>query len=186
MSLLDGQVIKELAVWIDDSFVRSATPSAVYCNGHGVEKVDRQTGSNLTKQARPAEYPPAASPPASASASETEAEAETEDETGITFVTRKYQDESRRMSFDMPVRGYHAMMLTGYGPDGTSFEGTGSDKDGRLENGDHKQTKQEQGPIVEVPKPATPRQAGQTISETELMRRRRLLDSHIFEQEKKM
>ncbi|KAF8348323.1 Alpha/Beta hydrolase protein [Amanita rubescens] len=176
-------VIKELAVWIDDSFVRSATPSAVYCNGHGVEKVGRQTGSNLMKQAR-AEYPPAPSPPASAS--ETEAEVEAEDEPGITFVTRKYQDESRRMSFDMPVRGYHAMMLTSSGPDGTSFASTGSDKDRnkteRLENGDHRQ----QGPIPEVPKPATPRQAGQTISETELMRRRRLLDSHIFEQEKKV
>jgi hypothetical protein len=178
VSLLDGQVIKELAVWIDDSFSRSATP--VYCNGHGVEKVGRQTGSNLTKQARA----PAPSPPASAS--ETEAEVEAEDEPGITFVTRKYQDESRRMSFDMPVRGYHAMMLTSSGPDGTSFASTGSDKDGnkteRLENGDHRQ----QGSIPEVPKPATPRQAGQTISETELMRRRRLLDSHIFEQEKKV
>ena len=184
MSLLDGQVIKELAVWIDDSFVRSATPSAVYCNGHGVEKVGRQTGGNLTKQGR-AGCPPAPSPPASTS--ETEAEVEAEDEPGITFVTRKYQDESRRMSFDMPVRGYHA---TSSGPNGTSFESTGSDKDGnkieRLENGDHKQTKQEQGPIPEVPKPATPRQAGQTISETELMRRRRLLDSHIFEQERKV
>lgn len=35
---------------------------------------------------------------------------------------------------------------------------------------------------VQTPeKPSTPRQTGQTISESELMRRRRLLDAHIFE-----
>lgn len=32
-------------------------------------------------------------------------------------------------------------------------------------------------------KPGTPRQGGLTITESELMRRRRLLDSHIFEKD---
>lgn len=136
------------------------------------------------KQAQ-TEYPPAPSPLASAS------ETEAEDEPGITFVAKKYQDESRRISFDMPVRGYQAVVLTGPDPDGTSFDesarlGRDGGKAECLENGDPRQTKQEQGQILEVPKPATPRQAGQTISETELMRRRRLLDSHIFDQDKKV
>lgn len=126
-----------------------------------------------------AEYPPAPSPLASAS------ETEAEDEQGITFVAKKYQDEPRRMSFNMPVRGHQAP-----DPDGTTFdEGAGSgkcvNKAERWENGDPRQVKPE-GHILEVPKPTTPRQAGQTISETELMRRRRLLDSHIFDQDKKM
>ena len=38
------------------------------------------------------------------------------------------------------------------------------------------------GTRVQTPeKPSTPRQTGQTITESELMRRRRLLDAHIFE-----
>lgn len=36
-------------------------------------------------------------------------------------------------------------------------------------------------PPAEGPKASGPRQTGQTISETELMRRRRLLDAHIFD-----
>ena len=130
-----------------------------------------------------AEYPPAPSPLASAS------ETEAEDEQGITFVAKKYQDEPRKLSFNMPIRGHQAV-LTAPEPNGTSFdESAGLGKDGkkaeRSENGDPRQAKQE-GHILEVSKPATPRQAGQTISETELMRRRRLLDSHIFDQDKKV
>lgn len=171
-----------MAEWIDHSFLRSA-PSTAYCNGHRAEKADRQTGNNLMEQPQ-AEYPPAPSPLASAY------ETEVEDEQGITFVAKKYQDEPRRMSFNMTVRGHQAAVLTGPDPDGTSFdESARSGKDGsraeRSENGDPRQAKQE-GHILEASKPATPRQAGQTISETELMRRRRLLDSHIFDQDKKV
>ncbi|KAK2464247.1 hypothetical protein APHAL10511_003704 [Amanita phalloides] len=167
-------VMKELGEWIDDAFHRFPPSGSVPCNGDA-------HGSHMV----PAEYSTAPTPVGSAF------ETDAEEESGITFITKKYQDESRRMSFNMPTRGRHAPISVASSNCRTSSDGSAvTDKGGKKaqgsENGDLGQTKQEQGQILDIPKPATPRQAGQTISETELMRRRRLLDSHIFDQEQRV
>ncbi|KAM6502030.1 Alpha/Beta hydrolase fold [Amanita muscaria] len=159
------EVIEELGEWIDDAFSRF--PSPITGNGHNMER------NYLTVM-----QSHAGSQGPSPLASETEA-----DEPGITFIAKKYMDDSRRDSFDIPSRSRRTVT-----PEGTRSS-SGSDRTILEENveaskGAKKgETAQEQGLLLEGQKPATPRQAGQTISETELMRRRRLLDSHIFEKE---
>lgn len=87
------------------------------------------------------------------------------DDTGITFVPRRQGASPPR-----------ARRTSASGKDSSSgSEATVEDAVGA----DRKSPAPEQ---ARVQTPSTPRQTGQTISESELMRRRRLLDSHIYEQ----
>ncbi|KAJ7594288.1 Alpha/Beta hydrolase protein [Mycena floridula] len=88
----------------------------------------------------------------------TSSETETDD-SGITFVPKRHHERSSRESFD------HDEELS-----------APADLPANSVNGSAPQ------PGIETPKLGSgSRQIGQTITETELMRRRRLLDSHIFD-----
>ncbi|KAF8628907.1 hypothetical protein AX15_003688 [Amanita polypyramis BW_CC] len=151
--------IRELGEWIDDTFSRLVQTSTY--NGHVLAQGCPVTPSSLVP------------------APETEAD----EQDGITFVAKKYQDELRRSSFEKATREHEGLSNS----DRTLLDdGIVAGRDKKqwcLENSSTRQAKQELGQSLEGHKPATPRQAGQTISEMELMRRRRLLDSHIFEPE---
>lgn len=92
-------------------------------------------------------------------ASETET-----DDTGITFVPKRTAASSSPPRRPLVVEKIESS-------DGTPIESR-SDTPVR-------------GGVSTPEKAGTPRQRGQVISEGELMRRRRLLDSHIFEQKMK-
>jgi hypothetical protein len=103
------------------------------------------------------------------------------DEPGITFVPKKYQNGStqddqanagRGDEFD--AEGATARILSA-SQDLDREERMLMDKT-RVIGGMHSTPQ-----LTETPKGSGSRQAGTPITETELMRRRRLLDSHIFE-----
>jgi hypothetical protein len=95
----------------------------------------------------------------SMNASPLTSETETDD-TGITFVPRR-----------QGVSPPRARSTSSSGSEGTAGR--------KEEDSDGKSAVPEQ---ARMQTPSTPRQTGQTISESELMRRRRLLDVHIYEQ----
>lgn len=164
-------VIEELAEWIYQAFGR-------FSHANGVDKTSPpRHGSPY------ADYP--ARKPTSPFTSETET-----DDAGITFVPKKYQ--GRIPSTSPPrdkklalVHSDETLQCNGNGasspPEGEiSSEGEtllDPDRDCMIMLGlvDGYQLPANQ----DVQKTNGPRQTGQTISETELMRRRRLLDSHL-------
>ncbi|KAG6867864.1 hypothetical protein C0993_010090 [Termitomyces sp. T159_Od127] len=158
-------VIEELAEWIDEAFSKNA--ENFYNINNGVALLN---------------------PPAS---SETET-----DDFGITFVPKKYQNGS------LPVNELQEMgtkTLNGNGRPTVGHREKSSEESDTNQSDrtaspirderDHSVVKEIHTPVSRsTPHPPdTPRSvqralAGTQISETELLRRRRLLDSHIFEQ----
>ncbi|KAG6866707.1 hypothetical protein C0991_011366 [Blastosporella zonata] len=160
-------VIEELAEWIDEAFARNA------------EKSDNSHGKGLT-------YLDTSGP-------RTSSETETDD-VGITFIPKKYQNETspikepRENAKTFTVNGLAASHRD---ESSDESETNHSDRTASPTRGDHDHliAKEIHTPVSRsTPHPPdTPRSglrgpAGTQISETELMRRRRLLDSHIFEQ----
>ncbi|KAG8213588.1 hypothetical protein J3R82DRAFT_10256 [Butyriboletus roseoflavus] len=168
-------VVEDLADWIEDAFVRHAskeerTNKVLEAMDAGRTKKKRETMRNSSQASRsPTKRPVCYAPStensdvdgngkvdASPFASGTET-----DDSGITFVARKRGGsgiESRRSSNERPdviemKQGHSSPSLLGEG-ERESASGTP-----RAGNG----------------------KTGQRITETELMRRRRLLDAHIFE-----
>lgn len=86
------------------------------------------------------------------------------DDTGITFVPRRQPEQVAMHRAITPI------------PESPPISDT------TLEDDRKEEAVGVVGTRVQTPeKSSTPRQTGQTISESELMRRRRLLDAHIFE-----
>ncbi|KAH0588932.1 Hormone-sensitive lipase [Termitomyces sp. J132] len=155
-------VIEELAEWIDGAFVKNA------------EKFNNRDKDLALLD-----------PPASS---------ETETDETITFIPRKYQSES------FPVNEPRDKSIAANGGQSTAGHQEESSDESDMHQGDcaASLTRDERDHSIvnethtpgsrSTPHPPdTPRSrqralAGTQISETELMRRRRLLDSHIFEQ----
>ncbi|KAG6898165.1 hypothetical protein C0992_004152 [Termitomyces sp. T32_za158] len=152
-------VIEELAEWIDEAFSK---------NAENFDNIDK--GVVLKPQA----------------SSETEA-----DDTGITFIPKKYQNGS------FPAKELSTRTVNGrstFGQLDSPSEESDTNQSDRTaspthDERDHSVVKETHTPVSRsTPHPPdTPRSlqralAGTQISETELLRRRRLLDSHIFEQ----
>ncbi|KAF8639568.1 hypothetical protein AX17_001470 [Amanita inopinata Kibby_2008] len=179
-------VIEELAEWIDDAFVRFGASNSVADASRDISGVKERIGNHLTISNRDSLRVPSPF----TSASETDAE-----EPGITFVPKKHHDVSTTGCFDISTqeclpaarfRLSHEGTENSSGSDRTLVdEGVETDKqvskDQSLEDVKPRQAREDHGKVLEMHKPGTPRQAGQTITETELMRRRRLLDAHIFD-----
>ncbi|KAF9010525.1 Alpha/Beta hydrolase protein [Cyathus striatus] len=163
-------VIDDIGEWIEDSFIRRRSQtqensSSSSRNGARdlVTQKERPAVSHLTvpqTSSRGTNISPMTS------------ETETETESGITFVPKKYQDESRRGSFG-GGGGKSGPAVRGYSPgsDSTLLGESGSGESAVEPDGDGGVQGRGNGGRV----------GGQTISEGELMRRRRLLDAHIFE-----
>ncbi|KAG6920304.1 hypothetical protein DXG01_005073 [Tephrocybe rancida] len=163
------KVIEELAEWIDDAFAKHAEKSDI--PGKALALLDT-------------------------SAPPTPSETETEtDDAGITFIPRKYQNGSSpiKESREPSTKPFAVNGLAASHRNESSDESETNQSDRTVSPtwGDHDRLM-----VKEIPTPAsrstphppdTPKSgirapAGTQISETELMRRRRLLDSHIFEQ----
>lgn len=139
-------MIDDLADWMDDSFRKVAN----------LDRETRRTPHVVAKRARGLSPSPnrAMDPGRTVTCPSPFTSGTETDDSGITFVPRKYQDRSSRTgSFD-------------YDSDETAHRTEG---DGRAST--------EEGHS----KAETPKKVGETITETELMRRRRLLDAHIFD-----
>lgn len=159
------KVIEELAEWIDKAFSK---------NAENINNIDKDVAS--------------LNPPAS---SETET-----DDTGITFIPKKYQNgslpnrELREMSTKaLAVNGRSTVDCREKHSDDSDTNQSDRTASPTRDERDHTVVKEIHTPISRsTPHPPdTPRSvqralAGTHISETELIRRRRLLDSHIFEQ----
>ncbi|KDQ27709.1 hypothetical protein PLEOSDRAFT_1042144 [Pleurotus ostreatus PC15] len=153
-------VIEELADWIDDAFRR-------HSSGYG-----DAAESELTEDSRILPTPDWVQTvrTGSTTASETEAE-----DSMITFVPKKYQSPPEVHTEDDGVEAGTTEISSGGGDheadggsDITTAETIAALASGHATGGSSNVT-------------PSKRQGGQTISETELMRRRRLLDAHIFE-----
>lgn len=162
-------VIEELAAWIDDGF-RTFSKSP-------------QNGSAAITKANPVPSSPFTS--------------ETETDDTITFVPKKYQGHLRRVSESLEGVAARSATET-VNASSLRTDSSGSEtlrEDVDKSNVDPSRdalrapidNKYELSPsppsdTSQIGSPGKhARQTGQTISETELMRRRRLLDSHIFE-----
>ena len=97
------------------------------------------------------------------------------DDTGITFVPKKYQDGSpaHQQVHEFDAEGADTCILSASQALDRKLSEDQCLVDKTLENRVPAQQS-------ETPKGSGSRQAGTPITETELMRRRRLLDSHIF------
>ncbi|PFH53820.1 hypothetical protein AMATHDRAFT_54355 [Amanita thiersii Skay4041] len=157
-------VIQDLAEWMNAAFGRfgAVNPNAsVQAAEQDMFGTRERTGQMLEGSSHQSPF---------TSASETETET---DEPGITFIAKKYHvvDEiSRTSSSDSQSRNRRLSAIRHGLQQVDNVSPAGSDSRTLLVNGENVEHK-----------PTTPRQAGQTITETELMRRRRLLDSHIFD-----
>lgn len=155
-------VVEDLADWIEDAFVRHAgkeerTNKGLEAMEAGKTRKKREGRGNSSQASRsPTKRPaPQAAPTdgdGKVDASPFASGTET-DESGITFVARK-RSESRRGSDVIEMKqGHVSPSPSSAAPEGESASGT----------------------------PRGNGRTGQRITETELMRRRRLLDAHIFE-----
>ncbi|KAG6903100.1 hypothetical protein C0995_006287 [Termitomyces sp. Mi166 len=149
-------VIEELAEWIDEAFAKNA------------EKLNNHD-----------KHFALLNPPAS---SETET-----DDTGITFIPKKYQNgsspikEPREMSTKtLAVNGRSSSDESDTNQSDRTASPTRDERDHSIVRETHVSRSTPHPP--DTPKSGQRGAAGTQISETELMRRRRLLDSHIFEQ----
>lgn len=157
--LIPSQVIDELAEWINVAFNKDTRPPVN----------DDRDYRSAVKQSTPR--------PLDIATESSETETETDD-TGITFVPKKYQngpsasggsDETLSSSPKLPTIFDHPDALLN------------KDDDSGIESQDDESANRTPTlPSAAAPKFNTPRQGGTQITETELMRRRRLLDSHIF------
>ncbi|TFK44388.1 Alpha/Beta hydrolase protein [Crucibulum laeve] len=174
-------VIEELAEWIDHTFVK-------YKDHRASEDGTSRSGTVSSK-----DRPRLRSPPPSFRAtvpSPLTSETETDDST-ITFIPKKYQDESRRGSFGPSARQTRATAAADLPPTLVSRRGDSSGSDATLLNERTSSSSPNAEALQEGPgandiaaqtgEIKSSRITGQTITETELMRRRRLLDSHIFD-----
>lgn len=147
------QVIEELAEWIDHAFGRY--PAAATSAERRERSTERGTGqAHLAPSATEVDGP-----------SPLTSETETED-VGITFVTKRQADSGRVTT---PPSGFARVTTPPGKGDSSGSEGTVVVEDAG------------NGRAQTVTPSTTPRLTGQTITESELMRRRRLLDAHIFE-----
>ncbi|KAF6761258.1 Alpha/Beta hydrolase protein [Ephemerocybe angulata] len=162
-------VIEDLAEWINEAFVRYRPSTA------SGDRRDKPTAANGVKNdtlkirvSSPKESQSKPNPSPLTSASETETDS------GITIVPKKYQDQSRKGSMEPSARipqhvrasphirsDSSETVVSSSSPPSTSDLGHGGSG---TPGGTH-----------------TPRLVGQTITESELMRRRRLLDSYILD-----
>jgi hypothetical protein len=181
-------VIEELAEWIDNAFERYP--------GHknGEESVAAELSIGGQNSSTTFLQPPIhnrRSPSPIASETET-------DDSGITFVPKKQHNLSRANSFDAC-----RVITTSDSNAGPAHQDDSSGSDATLPS-DRTPTRVHEARESDEPnlrdrraslddrnemyspeagtgKPSGQRQKGQTITETEMMRRRRLLDAHIFE-----
>ncbi|KAF5393231.1 hypothetical protein D9757_000749 [Collybiopsis confluens] len=150
-------VIEDLGEWIDVAFSKYSG------KGNGEERLPMSEARHRT----PTSPPPRRPVPSSGERLGSAVTSETENDSGITFVAKK----ERRPS------------STGTGSTGNESERAESamiDLKGRVDQ--EIEAEEMTGPDDEPGKTSSNlRQGGQIISESELMRRRRLLDSHIFD-----
>ena len=100
------------------------------------------------------------------------------DESGITFVPKKLKD----ISHSDDETQAHQPPVNGHGTDcSLGTDGKATRRPEALVA--HLNMQRSTPQAAETPRSAAARQAGTPISETELMRRRRLLDFHIFDSE---
>lgn len=151
-----------MADWIDDAFNRYGSHSGF----QATTTTDRAASKNLS-------LPKSSTNTVGHSPLTSETET---DDSGITFVPKRYHEQSRRGSPEASPSG-SAMFLS------TKEDSSGSEATLVVNAIPWElQSKTEHGTRTQTPdKASTPRLTGQTISETELMRRRRLLDAHIFD-----
>ena len=103
------------------------------------------------------------------------------DESCITFVPKKLKDMSSSIHSDDEAQA-HQPPVNGHGLDFTDETACKATKRPEALVG-HLSMQRSTPQPAETPRSAAARQAGTPISETELMRRRRLLDFHIFDSE---
>jgi len=182
-------VINELGDWIDDAFGRYRRDGK--SNGDPIA-ADMLTVVKRTNS--PSRAPQVGSTSPSPFNSETE-----DDSTAITFAPKRYQTRLPPIPFDSDdltsspeARAWS--LESSSGSDATLLD---NDRAWNVGTGEHDESKREKPSLSEVvgsdgepdhttrvgtpTKSVTPGKTGQTITETELMRRRRLLDSHIFD-----
>lgn len=161
---MNWQVIEELGDWISDAFLR-------------------HTGKNSADDKVLTTEKPASSPrrtafnnkqPSSPITSETET-----DDFGITFVVKKDKRTSSPGRGSIDERS-ESTVVDLHGLGGEADDKKKADTEEVVKKDMSESDGKEYGP-VEAGKINGSRHGGQTISESELMRRRRLLDSHIFE-----
>ena len=151
---LKQQVIEDLGDWIDDAFLRYGESKAPTAEVKCLQPV---------------------SPPRRISNNKRPSTSETENDDGITFVAKKDRRPATG-SVDVENERTESPTINSPGLSGADLDKAISDAE--EENGGESDGRG----FVEGGKTAPgSRQGGQTISEGELMRRRRLLDSHIFE-----
>jgi hypothetical protein len=168
--LISTQVIDDLAEWINVAFSKNADAAL---DDNRVSKFD-------AKQSSP-------QPPGTTTSSETET-----DDSGITFVPKRYQNGSSSACVDdeprevlTPSPKLMTPMMESDQNGHTASPCNETEGDSAIEAlGPHESDYPSVMRTTPQP-PATtkqtgPRQGGTQITETELMRRRRLLDSHIF------
>ncbi|TFK73921.1 alpha/beta-hydrolase [Pluteus cervinus] len=177
-------VIIELAEWMGDTFKRRRESLGATSRMGSPAVVESPNGSRTTstKGSLSASRQSEATSPL---ASETET-----DDPGITFSPKRHQDRPRpEGTAAVGDRGERNISLT---PVPGRYNEAWSESGRTPSDGENETMSPSEatGQLLEIavrsatpdtPKPTGQRQTGQTISETELMRRRRLLDSHIFE-----
>ncbi|EAU91714.1 hormone-sensitive lipase [Coprinopsis cinerea okayama7 len=169
-------VIEDLAEWIDDAFTRY---KPVASSIEGGRNGNGGKGKNVVALRVPSPPTPFSIPPPSPSplASETE----TDGDTAITLVPKRLQEQSRRSSAVTMPRPKEVKTLVKssleLSDSSETIVGSSSSQSSGLNAA--KTFKSEVGTPE---KASTPRLTGQTITESELMQRRRLQDSHLFEQ----
>ncbi|KAG6837502.1 hypothetical protein H0H93_008427 [Arthromyces matolae] len=157
-------VIEELAEWIDEAFTRNGENSNNQVNGVALSSPSPVTTSSETET----------------------------DDTGITFVPKKYQNGSpTRGSRERTVRAPSGRPAISTQSKESSEDSDHSDRTASPIRGEaerfilretHTPASRSSPHPPDTPRSGQRGPAGTQISETELMRRRRLLDSHIFEQ----
>ncbi|KAJ4001591.1 Alpha/Beta hydrolase protein [Lentinula boryana] len=159
-------VIEDLGEWIDDAFLR-------YSKENGEDKVPiAELG--VAKPASPRRVSKSISNKRTLDLLTSETE---NDDSGITFMAKK---EKRTSSNDMGM-----IDIGGERTDSTKVDPTRPAEANTKTDAEEEKTGEPDDEVessnVEGIKASSSRQGGQIISESELMRRRRLLDSHIFE-----
>ena len=155
-------VIDELGDWIDDAFERYAGNGNNETTGVGASVGG--VGISARGGAGGGRWTGTVGRGTSSLTSETE---ETEDDGSvITFVARKHVRSPTRVEAVGTETEVGRVVVV---------DGTGSGSDGTAAQ------EEQRGPVEEVPGGKAVGRGGQTISETEMIRRRRLVDWHVFD-----
>ncbi|KAJ3791087.1 Alpha/Beta hydrolase protein [Lentinula aff. detonsa] len=159
-------VIEDLGEWIDDAFLR-------YGKENGEDKVPTAE-LGVAKPASPRRVSKSISNKRTLNLLTSETE---NDDSGITFMAKK---DKRTSSNDMGM-----IDIGSERTDSTKVDPTRPAEANTKTDAEEEKTAERDDEVepsnVEGIKASSSRQGGQIISESELMRRRRLLDSHIFE-----